>query len=371
MKRLLNATRLKGLELNNRAVLSPMTRVSAQADGTPNATMRDYYVDFAKGGFSLLITEGTYPDEAYGQGYDNQPGLANDAQRNGWKSIVDAVHAEGGKIFVQLMHGGAQTQGNRFRDETVAPSAIRPKGEQLGFYGGSGPYPTPREMSEEEIQEAIAGFANAARLAVEAGFDGIELHGANGYLIHEFLSAEFNRREDRWGGDLAARLALPQAIIHAVRETVGNDFIVGMRLSQIMVSDPSLTWEGGEEGARQRFRLLADAGLDFLHVSGQNFRDPAFSDGSQRFVALAREATDIALIVNGGIETGDDAEAALDDGADFVAIGKAALANRDWVKRVRHAQEMTPLDFDMLKPMATLDNEIDWREDNYVPARIL
>ena len=134
-----------GLELSNRLVLAPMTRTSAQDDGQVHFDMVDYYRDFARGNFSLLITEGIYTDEAFSQGYANQPGLANQAQQDSWRPVVDAVHQQGGRIIAQLMHAGAQTQHNRFKDEVVAPSESRASGEMLSFYGGSGPFPLARE----------------------------------------------------------------------------------------------------------------------------------------------------------------------------------------------------------------------------------
>ena len=180
MPQLLEPCSLKHLRLRNRAVVAPMTRVSARAEGAANELMRDYYASFAKGGFGMIVSEGVYTDTAYSQGYFNQPGLATDAHRDSWKPIVrftKPVRRSSRK------HGGAQTQGNIHHARHVAPSAVQPSGSQLKFYGGEGPYATPAEMSEEDIQEAIAGFA-LARHAREAGFDGVELHGANGYLLH-------------------------------------------------------------------------------------------------------------------------------------------------------------------------------------------
>ncbi|WP_106476977.1 oxidoreductase [Phytohalomonas tamaricis] len=371
MTTLFDSIQIGGLQLPNRAVLAPMTRVSAESDGLANELMRDYYTSFAQGEFGLLITEGTYTDEAFSQGYLNQPGLANEAQRDSWKPIVEAVHAEGSRMFAQLMHGGAQTQGNRFQQRTVGPSTVQPAGKQLSFYGGEGEYPVPDEMTEDEIQQVIAGFAHAARHAKDAGFDGVELHGANGYLLHEFISAEFNQRSDRWGGDIEGRLSLPLAVIEAVRREVGNDFIVGMRLSQGMVTDATLKWDGGVEGARTRFITLARAGLDFLHVTEGDASAPAFEEGGPSLSAIARECVDIPVIGNGSIATGEQANRLLEKGEmDMVAIGKAALANHDWPLRVRNDEDMTRFNFEMFIPMATLSNEKAWRQDNQEPSSL-
>ncbi|GAB6387558.1 oxidoreductase [Stutzerimonas marianensis] len=361
MPRLFDPLKLNALTLPNRAVLAPMTRVSAEPEGMANEMMRDYYQAFAEGGFGMLITEGIYTDTAYSQGYFNQPGLATEAHRDSWVPVVTAVHQAGAAIVAQLMHGGAQTQGNIHHARHVAPSAVQPDGRQLSFYGGEGPYATPAEMTETEIQEAIEGFVQAARHARAAGFDGVELHGANGYLLHEFMSAEFNQRTDRWGGDYKARLALPLEVIRAVRDAVGADFVVGMRLSQGMVTNSRLKWDGGVEAARDRFVTLAGAGLDYLHVTEYDAGAPAF-DGGPSLAAIAKECVSIPVVANGGIATGAQAEALLERGeADLLAIGKAALANHDWPIRVREGVELTEFDYDMFSPMATLSNELGWR----------
>ena len=368
MPHLFEPMQLKQLSLRNRAVLAPMTRVSAEPEGCANELMRDYYQSFARGGFAMLISEGIYTDTAYSQGYFNQPGLACEKHRDSWRPLVEAVHEAGAAFIAQLMHGGAQTQGNIHHARHVAPSAVQPKGSQLSFYGGEGPYATPAQMSEEEIQEAIAGFAQAARHAREAGFDGVELHAANGYLLHQFISAEFNRRDDRWGGDYRARLSMPLAVIAAVRAEVGADFVVGMRLSQGMVSDSRLKWEGGSAEAGVRFATLAAAGLDYLHVTEYDVAAPAFDSGPS-LAAIAKASVAIPVIGNGGIASGEQAQGLLDRREmDLLAIGKAALANNDWPLRVQQGAELSEFDRGMFEPMATITNELAWRNANDRPA---
>lgn len=368
MSQLFEPYTLKHLSLRNRAAVAPMTRVSAEAEGAANELMRDYYASFAKGGFALVISEGIYTDTAFSQGYFNQPGLATDAHRDSWRIAVDAVHDAGAAFVAQLMHGGAQTQGNIHHARHIAPSAVQPSGSQLTFYGGEGPYATPAEMNDQEIQEAIQGFAQAARRAREAGFDGVELHGANGYLLHEFISAEFNQRLDQWGGDYLQRLNMPLAVIRAVRAEVGDEFVVGMRLSQSMVCNAQLKWEGGIEEARQRFRALADAGLDYLHLTEPDAAAPAFGEGPS-FAAIARSCVSIPVIGNGGIVTGEQAEGLLARGdMDLVAVGKAALANNDWPQRIQQGLALSKFDGAMFVPMATITNELAWRNANDRPA---
>ena len=178
--------------MNNRFIVAPMTRITATDDSSATTTMRDYYERFAKGGFGAVITEGIYTDELYSQGYLNQPGLTNNNHVETWKNVVSAVHEHDTAIIAQLMHAGGQSQGNAYTDETVAPSAIPPKGEQLGFYGGSGTFDVPRALTLDEIEEVRHSFVQAARLAKEAGFDGVEIHGANGYLLDQFLTDYLN-----------------------------------------------------------------------------------------------------------------------------------------------------------------------------------
>ena len=200
--------RLGGIELRNRLVVAPMTRVSANEDGQASAAMASYYAAFAEGGFGLVLTEGIYTDQAWSQGYLFQPGLANKAQGAAWQAVTQQVHAAGSCIVAQLMHAGALSQDNRFRSDTRGPSAAEPAGRQMIFYRGNGAYPVPVAMTDHEIDEVIAGFAAAARRAREAGFDGVEIHGANGYLLDQFLSEGINRREDRYGGNVENRLRL-------------------------------------------------------------------------------------------------------------------------------------------------------------------
>src|SRR5690606_35673434 len=193
---------LGAVTLPNRLAVAPMTRVSATAQGVPTPRMADYYSSFAKGGFGLVITEGIYTDEEFSQGYLFQPGLANHTQRDAWQAVVAGVQAKGARMIAQLMHAGALSQGNPWRTGTKGPSALRPKGQQMTFYRGSGDYAMPEAMTRQDIANAVSGFADAARRAREAGFDGIELHGANGYLLDQFLSMGINLREDGYGGDV-------------------------------------------------------------------------------------------------------------------------------------------------------------------------
>lgn len=329
------------LELKNRLGLAPMTRTSANPDGTANEEMLAYYNNFAQGGFSLIITEGTYPDEAHSQGYIDQPGIANKEQVEAWKKIPNAVHQEGAKIFTQLMHAGALSQGNRFRDFKIGPSSVQPKGEQLSFYGGSGKYPVPHEMTPDDISEVKEGFVQASRNAVAAGFDGIEIHGANGYLLDQFLTDYTNQRTDEYGGSVQNRIRLSAEIVKAVKEAIGEVIPVGIRISQSKVNDYTHKWAGGEEDAEIIFSALVEAGADFIHVTEYDALRPAFGDSGQTLAALAKKYSGLPVIVNGSLNTPDRAEMMLrDGGADIITIGKGALANQDWPNKIAAGKEL-------------------------------
>ncbi|MFJ4142928.1 tRNA-dihydrouridine synthase [Pseudomonas sp. NPDC089734] len=343
------------LKLRNRFALAPMTRVSATESGNATQAMARYYERFAKGGFGLLITEGIYTDRRFSQGYAFQPGLTDEEQALAWTAVTEAIHRHESAAFAQIMHAGAISQGNRFVTGTVGPSAVQPKGQQMKFYYGQGQYPVPKAMSDEDIADAIQGFANAAKLAIgTAGFDGIEIHGANGYLLDQFLTDYTNRRSDRWGGDVKRRVGLILEVIAAVKKVAGQA-PVGVRISQGKVNDYEHKWIEGDASAEIIFGALADAGVDFIHVTEHKAWQPAFSPGNTSLIELARRyAPAIPLIANGGLDNPGQAEQALLDGADIIAIGKAALANPDLPHRLMTDQPVRDFDPAILEPIANI-----------------
>lgn len=344
------------LPLKNRIGLAPMTRTSATENGLATEEMAQYYANFARGGFGLVLTEGTYTDELFSQGYLNQPGIATLEQRDSWKQVVDAVHSEGAKIFVQLMHAGALSQGNRYSEQTAGPSAIKPKGEQLGFYGGQGEFQTPEAISKADIENVIQGFATAAKHAQQAGFDGIEIHGANGYILDQFLTDYTNQREDEYGGSVENRLRLVIQVTEAVRNAVGSEFPLGIRISQAKVNDADHKWSNGEADAEVIFSSLKQAGVDYIHIAEPDATAPAFGGEGPTLVELAKKYGNTFVMANGSAGTPEAAASLLENGkADLVTIGKAALANQDWVKRTAKGEELEDFDFQKyLLPKATL-----------------
>ncbi|MDX1634924.1 MAG: NADH:flavin oxidoreductase [Marinobacter sp.] len=370
MTNVLESTEFTSVNLANRFVLAPMTRTSAEADGTPTHLMAQQYERYARGGFGLLITEGTYTDNQASQGYANQPGLINFEQANGWRAIVERVHAAGSRIFVQLMHAGAQFQANRFTSQPLAPSAVVPKGAPLGLYGDQKEWLTPKAMTEADIRHAIEGFRQSARLAREAGFDGIELHGANGYLLNQFLSTHFNQRDDQYGGTLANRLRLVEEVVRAVREEVGPDYPVGIRLSQGTVTDPDYQLPEGQAGFEQIVVAVRDAGADFVHTTDAEVNRQALIGGNDSLAQVVQRVPGIGLIVNGGITEQSYQEIANQYQGALLAVGKKALANPDFVQRLKDGKALDELDFAMLQPKATLANEQAWRARNDTTAAV-
>lgn len=352
----LRETSLGGLTPANRAVVAPMSRVSATVEGVPTGRMAAYYRSFAEGGFGLIITEGVFTDAVASRAYARQPGLVTDAHAAGWRHVVREVHRTGTPMVAQLMHAGALSQ---TLPATLAPSAVTPRGEKMPAYGGSGPFPTPRAMTPEDIDRALAGFAQSAAQAVAAGFDGVEIHGANGYLVDQFLTDYTNRRSDRYGGSASDRARFPAEVVRAVRRRVGAEVPVGIRLSQGKVNDPGYRWPGGADEAKVLFTTVADAGADFLHIAseGRGWAESAALGSGGSITRLAREVTGLPVIANGGMHDPGQTETVLRDGhADLVSLGRGALADPDWPDRIRTGRELAEFDGAMLAPSASLEN---------------
>lgn len=358
----LTEIRLGRHELRNRLAVAPMTRVSATADGAATQEMADYYAAFARGGFALILTEGTYPDTAHSQGYLNQPGLATEAHVTAWRTVTEAVHAHGVPIVAQLMHAGALSQGSYYGDHTVAPSPVRPRGQMLAEYGGSGAWPVPRELSVAGIDDVVQGFVDAAARARHAGFDGVEVHAANGYLLDQFLTDYTNTRDDEYGGGVENRIRLTARVLREIRRTE-PELLLGVRLSQTKVNDFTYRWPGGAADAETIFATLAGTGVDYLHIAseGRDFIDTARLSGDRTITALAREVSGVPVMANGGMHDLDQAASVLAGGhADLLSVGRGALANPDLPQRIQDGEDLTTFDHRMLSPMATIGNARAW-----------
>lgn len=369
MSKLFDQVNIGDVILKNRIALAPMTRISATEEGVPSEKMNSYYTSFAKGNFGLIITEGNYIDTKFSQTYFLQPGIALDSHVEGWKPIVDSVHNEGSKIFMQIQHAGGLSQGNRFEDTTLAPSAVQPKGEQLDFYFGNGQFQIPQAATLEDIKEVIDAFVTAALNAEKAGFDGVEIHGANGYFLDQFLTPYTNTRTDQYGGDIENRLRIYVEVIKAVKEKVGEKFVVGIRLSQGKVNDYLHKWKDEKE-AETIFATIENAGVDYLHITEFDAVSQAFNDDLYQsekplpLAAIAKRVTKLPVLVNGQINDIQKADTILEqDIADLITIGKAALANHDFPEKLKNGDVLN--DFDpqkTLRPTAELKNfEYDFK----------
>jgi N-ethylmaleimide reductase len=317
------------LTLPNRIVLAPMTRSRALDGNVPNPLAATYYAQRASAG--LLITEGTQVSPQ-GVGYIRTPGIHAPVQLAGWKTITDAVHAAGGRIFAQLWHVGRVSHPD-FHDGQlpVAPSAVRADGEAFTA-AGRRPLPTPRALTLEEIPGVIDQFRAAAENARAAGFDGVELHGANGYLLDQFLRDGSNVRTDAYGGSVAHRSRFPLEVVDAVVDVWGPSR-VGYKIAPVFSmlgmsdSDPIATFSHLAEALSRR-------GLLYLHVA-EPIAGPQAVSGAPRVTPLLRRLFEGTVIVNGGYDRASGEAAVAAGEADLVAYGVPFLANPDLPERFR------------------------------------
>lgn len=314
------------MDLDNRLVMAPMTRNRASADGVPTDSMVTYYAQRASAG--LIVTEGAQPS-AVGQGYPHTPGIHTAEQAAAWQRVTDAVHARGGRIVLQLMHAGRISHPSVQPDggQPVAPSAVRPAG-QIFTPEGLQDYVEPRALQIEEIEQIVREYGEAARLAVDvAGFDGVEVHGANGYLPHQFIAEGSNQRTDRYGGSAQNRSRLLIEATAAVVDAVGADR-VGVRISPANTFNDILEHET-EEVYAAVVAGLEPLGLAYLHVV----------EGPPTVTEKIRGNWSGSLIVNAAFTlepTAPNLQALLDDRrADLVAVGRAFIANPDLVRRLQ------------------------------------
>ncbi|MFD9084940.1 alkene reductase [Streptomyces erythrochromogenes] len=319
--------RMAGGTLSNRIALAPMTRSRAGEGGVATPLVAEYYTQRASAG--LIISEGVQPS-VVGQGYPFTPGLHNTEQVAAWREVTDSVHAAGGRIFAQLMHSGRIGHPSLLPDGLVpvAPSAVTPAG-QLFTGEGMKDFVAPRELTGDEVRATIADYAEAARNAIEAGFDGVELHGANGYLIHQFLAPGSNLRTDEWGGPVENRIRFAVEVVKSVAAAIGAERTAlrvspGNPYNDISEPDPQPVYEA-------LVKEIDGLGLAYLHVMeyGPEVRETT--------LALRKQFSGL-LVLNPATEGPTDhrALALIEDGtADLVAFGALFLANPDLPDRLR------------------------------------
>ncbi|MGV8934879.1 MAG: alkene reductase [Gallionellaceae bacterium] len=322
--------KLGKLQLNNRIVMAPMTRNRAISN-VPNALMAKFYA--ARSAAGLIITEGTSPS-SNGLGYPRIPGIFNQAQTTGWKGVVDEVHQSGGKIFIQLMHTGriGHSANLPVGSNVLAPSAIAAEGEIWTDSSALQPYPVPLAMNEDEITTAIAEYAAAAKNAMTAGFDGIELHGANGYLIDQFLNTASNKRNDRWAGSIENRIRFAVEVAKICVAAIGADK-VGMRISPYGVFNSMVPDADMDAMYMQLITELNKLGLLYIHIVDHS--SMGAPPVSAELKAKIRANFKGQYILSGGYDAARaNADLAANHG-DLVAFGKPFISNPDLVQKLQ------------------------------------
>ena len=352
INKLFSPTRIGPYDLRNRIVLPPLTRSrSSQPGNIPNDLMATYYRQRASAGF--MVTEGTQI-EPRGQGYAWTPGIHSQEQIEGWKKVTEAVHAEDGVIFAQLWHVGrvSHTSLQPNGDAPVAPSALPARSVKVFIETGPGTGTLadpsePRALSTAEVKELVQLYATAARNALEAGFDGVELHCANGYLVNQFISAHTNCRTDEYGGSLQNRLRFLREITHAVADVVGADRL-GVRFAPLFASTDELRVYLGllEDNPHETYieavKVLEEIGVAYLSLAEADWDEapelPATFRNAVREVFSGR-------IIYAGRYTAERAAAAIEAGwADLIAFGRPFIANPDLPQRIANGWPLNPVD---------------------------
>ena len=336
---LFDSIQLGDLMLANRMVMAPMTRNRADASGVATPMMATHYQQRASAG--LIITESS-PVSPQAIGYPFTPGLYTDAHVEGWRRVTDAVHGEGGHIFVQLQHCGRISHPDLQPDNgstPVGPSAIQPQGQAV-TYTGMQDFVTPRALETDEVRDIVVQFRNSAELAAQAGFDGVEIHSANGYIIDQFLRDGSNHRMDAYGGNVQNRMRLLNDILDDV-STVWPSHRIGVRLSpensfnSMSDSDPQNHFEYFVE-------QLSSRGMAYLHV----LEGDMMTKVSGVNYAGLRAKFDGAYIANNGYDLGRAQMAIANGSADLVAFGIPFLANPDLVRRYQDGLPLNEVDTD-------------------------
>lgn len=340
MSLLFSKTTLGSLTLQNRLVMAPMTR-SRAIGNVPNDMMVQYYAQRASAG--LIITEGVSPSPN-GLGYARIPGIFSAEQIAGWKKITEAVHAQGAKMFMQFMHCGRighplnLPAGARL----VAPSAVAAAGEMYTDAEGMKPHPVPQAMTEADIKATIEEFVQAAKNAVAAGCDGIELHGANGYLLEQFIRPNTNQRTDGYGGTIEGRARFVLEVAEAVIKAIGKEK-VGIRLSPFGVFNDMPAYDALAADYAYLARELSARGLVYIHIVDHSAMGaPTVPESIKTTI---RSEFKGALMLSGGYDAAR-AESDLAAGkCDLIAVGKPFLANPDLVARWKSGAALNAPDF--------------------------
>ncbi len=331
-KMLQSYTLPSGVELKNRVMLAPMTNFLSNDDGTVSAQELAYYEN-RSGGVGAVITACAYV-LPHGKGFAGEIGVNRDEQIPGLKKLADTIHADGAKAILQIFHGGRMCPPELVPNEEILSASAVPA-EREGSK-------TPRAMTEDEIQETIRAFGEATRRAIEAGFDGVELHGANTYLLQQFFSPHSNRREDTWGGSLENRMKFPLAVLESVQEAIkkhaNGAFVLGYRISPEERENPGITMED----TLQFVDELASRNLDYVHVSLSDFYQGSMreEDATPRMEMIKeRIGHNVPVIGVGSLHTPDEVEKALETGVPLIALGREMIMEPNWVEKVQNGDE--------------------------------
>ncbi|WP_321924660.1 alkene reductase [Paraburkholderia guartelaensis] len=318
--------------LANRIVMAPLTRCRAFADGVPGPLTVEHYAQRASAG--LIITEGVNISPS-ARGYDLTPGLYTDEQVEGWRRVTQAVHARGGRIFPQLWHVGRISHQELQPGGAlpVAPSAVRAEGTTSYTPSGFKPCPTPRALDTDEIRAIVTDYARAAQRALDAGFDGVEIHAANGYLLEQFLREQTNRRTDCYGGSLEDRARLVLEVAEALASVCGPGR-TGIRLSPVSTVNDSVPDRNPMRTYRHVVERLDALGLAYIHIIEGITQGPREVPGGFDYATL-RKAFRGRYIANNGYDRRLAIEACGEGRADLIAFGRLYIANPDLVERLQ------------------------------------
>ncbi|MET3211679.1 UNVERIFIED_CONTAM: 2,4-dienoyl-CoA reductase-like NADH-dependent reductase (Old Yellow Enzyme family) [Paenibacillus sp. PvR008] len=324
-----------GVTLKNRITMAPMTNCASHENGEVSDQELAYYRE-RSGGVGAVITACVYvtPD---GKGFVNEFGADKDEMIPSLRRLADTIHQEGAKAILQIYHGGRLCPPDQIPDgQPISASAVAAEKEGA---------PVPREMTTDDIHRVIRAYGEATRRAIEAGYDGVELHGANGYLVQQFFSPHSNLRTDEWGGSLEKRLTFPLAVVHEVKKVIAEHakqpFIFGYRLSPEEGHTPGITLDD----TLVLVDRLADQGLDYLHISVNHFFGGSIRDRSaeqSRTVIIHEKVGDRVPVMGvGSLNTPDEALGALETGVPLVSLGRPLLMEPQWVQKVQHGTEDT------------------------------